>query len=271
MGDVPGLKSVPRATGHAGVDEPPGRRGRVGHQEPGRRRQQRRDRRASRRRRPGQRLDAGVAGRVRGGRPTAPRARPPAPRRRTAPARRHGAGAPSRSPPRPEDPPALVGREHALLAEHVARRAPGRGPRRPAAAPRSRSGRRPRCRRAAARNSGGTAWAPRYVGTTSIGPSRPSCQATSISRSSVAQVEAVAGLRLDRRDAVARASRRASAGRGARASSASAARVCGDGRQDPAARGEDLEVARAPLAQDQLVLARAREQQVRVGIDQARA
>ena len=44
----------------------------------------------------------------------------------------------------------------------------------------------------------------------------------------------------------------------------------GDRRQDPAARGEDLEVARALLAEEQLVLARAGEQQVGVGVDEAR-
>ena len=42
-----------------------------------------------------------------------------------------------------------------------------------------------------------------------------------------------------------------------------------DRRQDAAARGQDLEVARAPLAKARLPLPRAGEQQVRVGVDEA--
>ena len=84
------------------------------------------------------------------------------------------------------------------------------------------------------------------------------------------EVEAVAGLRLDRRDAVAEhlvqpppavGHQLVRAGRPGR----------GDGRQDPAARREDLEVARAALAEQPLALARPGEQQVGVRIDEARA
>ena len=82
------------------------------------------------------------------------------------------------------------------------------------------------------------------------------------------QVEPVAGLRLDRRRAVGQhLAEPAPAvlgelvlGRGARRR---------DGRQDPAAGLEDLEVVGAALAQDQLVLAGAGEQQVGVRVDQA--
>ena len=83
------------------------------------------------------------------------------------------------------------------------------------------------------------------------------------------EVEAVARLGLDGRDAVpehlvepaptvggelliARSSRRR------------------DGRQDPAAGLEDLEVARSLLAEEQLALARAAEQEMGVGIDEPR-
>ena len=44
----------------------------------------------------------------------------------------------------------------------------------------------------------------------------------------------------------------------------------GDGGQDPATRGEDVQVGGAVLAQDELVLARAGEEQVGVRIDEAR-
>ena len=119
-----------------------------------------------------------------------------------------------------------------------------------------------------ARNSGGTAWAPSQVGTTSIGPSSPEPVGDLDEPQLRLEVEAVAGLRLDRRDAVGQhlvepapavgeqlALRRGARGR--------------DRRQDPAAGREDVEVRRAALAQDELVLARAGEQQVGVRIDEA--
>ena len=55
-----------------------------------------------------------------------------------------------------------------------------------------------------------------------------------------------------------------------RASSAVGGARGGDRREDPAARGQDLEVVGALLAQDELALARAGEQQVRVRVDEAR-
>ena len=103
----------------------------------------------------------------------------------------------------------------------------------------------------------------------SIGPSRPSRWRRSSRRSSVVEVEPVAGLRLDRRHAVAEhlvepapaVGEQFIGGRGARR---------GDRREDAAAGGQDLEVARAALAEHQLGLARAGEQQVRVRVDEAR-
>jgi len=43
-----------------------------------------------------------------------------------------------------------------------------------------------------------------------------------------------------------------------------------DGRQDPAARRQDLEVARPALAEPELRRPRAREQEVGVGVDETR-
>ena len=83
------------------------------------------------------------------------------------------------------------------------------------------------------------------------------------------EVQPVARLRLDRRDAVAehlvepaatvreQLALRGGAGRG-------------DRRQDPAARRQDVEVRGAALAHDELVLAGPGEQQVRVRVDEAR-
>ena len=82
------------------------------------------------------------------------------------------------------------------------------------------------------------------------------------------KIEAVAGLRLDRRCAVGQH-------RGEPAPAVLGQGLLGGGtsgrdrREDPAAGLEDLEVVRAALAHDELVLAGAREEQVCVRIDQA--
>ena len=122
----------------------------------------------------GQGVDAGLATASRDGRPRRPRSRPRAPRRPRAPARRRGAAARSPKPAAAsrirrdwsalntpvlaedvaEAGAALGGDAGQLLVDHGAD--VGLGAVRPA------------------RNSGGTACAPRNVGTTSIGPSRPS-------------------------------------------------------------------------------------------------
>jgi hypothetical protein len=80
-------------------------------------------------------------------------------------------------------------------------------------------------------------------------------------------VQSVAGLRLDRRDAVPEhlvepapaVDQQVVGGRGAGG---------GNGGEDAAAGGQDLEVAGAALAQQQLPLPSAAEQQVRVVVDE---
>ena len=118
-----------------------------------------------------------------------------------------------------------------------------------------------------ARNSGGTAWAPSQVGTTSM-RSFASQAVGHLEQAKLGlEVQPVAGLRLDRRDAVAEhlvepaptVGEQLALGRGAGR---------GDRRQDPAALGQDVEIRGAPLAHDELVLARAREHQVRVRVDE---
>ena len=81
------------------------------------------------------------------------------------------------------------------------------------------------------------------------------------------EVETVAGLRLDRRDAVAEHLVEPAASVRHQVVDRGRARR-GDRRQDAAAGREDLEVAGAALAQQPLALARAAEQQVRVRVDQ---
>ncbi len=103
----------------------------------------------------------------------------------------------------------------------------------------------------------------------SIGPSRPELPGGLDQADLRLEVETVARLRLDRRHAVtqhlvepAAAVRQQLLGRGGPRG--------GHGRQDPAARLEDLEIARALLAHLPLVRPRAAEQQVRVRVDEAR-
>ena len=84
------------------------------------------------------------------------------------------------------------------------------------------------------------------------------------------EVEAVAGLGLDRRDAVAEHLVEPAASVGEQVVDAGGPRR-GDRREDAAARLEDLEVAGALLAEQPLALARTGEQQVGVRVDQARA
>ena len=84
------------------------------------------------------------------------------------------------------------------------------------------------------------------------------------------QVEAVAGLGLDRRRPVAEHLVEPAPAVGGEG------RLVGrpgrrDRREDPAAGGQDLEVARAALAEEELALAGAGEQQMRVRVDEARA
>ena len=130
-------------------------------------------------------------------------ARRPAPRHRTGPARRRAGAAPwPNAARRLEDPPRLVGAEDAGLAEDVREAA------RPwAATPGSCSSMSDRTNASVPsgrdRNSGGTAWAPSHVGTTSIGPSRAQPVRDLEQPELGLEVEAVARLGLDRRDAVA--------------------------------------------------------------------
>ena len=84
------------------------------------------------------------------------------------------------------------------------------------------------------------------------------------------EVQAVAGLGLDRRHAVAEHLVQPAAAVGEQVVGGGRPGR-GDRRQDPAAGGQDLEVAGAALAQEHLALARAGEQQMGVRIDQARA
>ena len=83
------------------------------------------------------------------------------------------------------------------------------------------------------------------------------------------EVEAVARLGLDGRDAVPEHLVEPAPSVGRELLVARRPRR-GDGRQDPATRLEDLEVARSLLAEEQLALARAAEQEVCVGIDEPR-
>ena len=191
-----------------------------------------------------------------GDRPTGPRSRPPAPRRPTARARRRGAAAASRGRPRLQDPPGLVRAEDALLAEDVGEPGPALGRDARQLLVDAGSARRPR---SASRGRGtpaghGVGAEPRRQDVDRAFPAEAvgDLEQAQLGR----EVEAVARLRLDRRRLRGRASRRASAGRGP-ASSSSRGRARGrDRRQDPAAGGQDLEVAGAPLAQHELALSR---------------
>ncbi len=81
------------------------------------------------------------------------------------------------------------------------------------------------------------------------------------------EVKAVAGLRLDGGNAAGEHLVEPAAPVPGEVVGVSGARHR-DGREDPTAGGEDLEVAGPALAEHQLLFARAREQQVRVGVDE---
>src|SRR4051812_842017 len=168
-----------------------------------------------------------------------------------------------------EDPPRLVGAEYALFAEHV--REPG----------------------PAVRGDPGELLIEHVpnVGIDAVGP-RPVFSGHSVGteprRHDVdralatepigdldeaelgLEVEAVPGFRLDGRYAMGQllaepgpaGGQQVGLGRGARRS---------DRREDPAACREDVEVRRAFLTEDELVLAGTREQQVRVRVDETRS
>ena len=127
VGDVPGLKSVPSATGTPASMNRRAGRVLVLHEEPGRGRQQGRDDGRSLTAAARHRGHALVAGRVevvRGQRAELGR-------QLRATGRGELVGVEPTAMPiaggRLEDPPTLVGCEHALLAEHVARRRPALG------------------------------------------------------------------------------------------------------------------------------------------------
>ena len=271
VGDVPGLKSVPSATGtprsmnvRAGarlvLHQEPGRAGRsVATTGSARGRGRRRARRSPR--------PTGVA---RWSADSGAQLRGQLRAAATGRARRRAARTPARRPRPPRGSAAIwSAREHALLAEHVARSAPGPGRRRPGSCS---SMTLPDVRLRPVRAAPGTRAGPRARRGTSgrrrPGPPRPSSWATSSSRSSVCEVEAVAGLRLDRGHAVAEHLVEPAPAVARRASSLVGRARRGDRRQDPAAGGEDLEVAGAALAEDELALARAGEQQVGVRVDE---
>ena len=167
---------------------------------------------------------------------------------------------------REQDPPALVGAEHATLAEHIGEAGPALGG-------------DPRQLLVDEMADVGLGRIPPLaeLGRDGVG-TEPGRQ--DVDRSLVAelvghleepelgpQVEAVAGLGLDRRDPVSEhlvepattvGEQVVGGGRPGRR----------DRRQDPAAGGQDLEIAGAPLAQLELALTRSGEQQVGVRIDQ---
>ena len=167
-----------------------------------------------------------------------------------------------------EDPARLVGGEDTGLAEDVGEAGPAVGGDPRELFVEERRGRTPRCRRAGYRNSGGTACAPSHVGTTSTGPSRAEPVGDLEQPQLGLEVEAVAGLRLDRRHAVAEHLVQPAPAVGQQLRLGRRARRL-DRRQDAATGGQDVEVGGAALAQLELVLARAREQQVGVRIDEA--
>ena len=168
-----------------------------------------------------------------------------------------------------EDPPRLVGAEHAALAEDVAEAGPavgghagelllddrpdvGLGP----IGPRPELG-RDRVRAEVGRDDVDRAFLAEPVG----GLEQPDLGL---------EVEAVAGLGLDRRDPVAEHLVEPAAAVGHQLVDRRGAGR-GDRREDPAAGLEDLEIPGAALAQLPLALARAREQEVGVRVDEARA
>ena len=175
VGDVPGLKSVPSATGTPRVDERPRRR--VRGPSSGTRSSP-----AGASRRPARPSAAAAASAsIPASDGVARWSADAAPSSAASSAPPDGASSSACSRGRQpvagrglEDPPRLVGAEHAALAEHVAEAGPAVGGDAGQLLLDDGRGRTPRCRPGRARNSGGTAWAPRYVGTTSIGPSRPS-------------------------------------------------------------------------------------------------
>ena len=118
-----------------------------------------------------------------------------------------------------------------------------------------------------ARYSGGTACAPRYVGSDVDRPLLAQRVRHREQPQLGRQVQPVARLRLDGGHAVAEHLVQPSPAVGGQLLLARESGG-GDGREDPAAGGQDLEVARAALAEDELALARAREQEVRVRVDE---
>ena len=181
------------------------------------------------------------------------RSRPPARRRRRRAAHRRAAG--------PRRPSSLArsstrrdcaGVEDTLLAEHVARRRDALlGDARQllvddALHVRVAAPSRPR-------NSAATACAPRNVGTISSGPSSPRSPASLQQAQLRLRVQPVARLDLDGRHAVAEHLGQPSLAPAEQELLVRAARVSSHRLQDAAARGEDLQVAVAALAQLDLV------------------
>ena len=200
VGDVPGLKSVPSATGiPRSMNVRAGAPRRL-HQEPGRRGQERSRRPA------GRSAAAAASASIPAGDGAARWSADSAPSSAASSAPPDGASSSAWSRGASRAPRAASrirrawsAREDAPLAEDVAEAGPPLGRDARQLLVEDGGARTPRPGPRRSRNSGGTAWAPRHVGTTSTGPSWPSWWATSRSRSSVREVEPVAGLRLDRR------------------------------------------------------------------------
>ena len=120
-GEVPGLKSVPMATGTPRVDQCAGGRVMLVGQVEARQRQQRRDSGAAACGRPRQRLDSIASSPRRGDRPRVRRAPPPAPHHPRMDLVGVESDGQAKFLRRLQQPSRLARIEHAALAEHVAR------------------------------------------------------------------------------------------------------------------------------------------------------